>query len=263
MKKRNIYFGFGPAPKSERLTVYRRPKGSGRATTAGRIRARQTSPKSDAGRADLISALVNLGYKRPAAVKAAGRARGSNFDAQLRDALRGLKENPMKRMTRILTTRPIYSAMKEGNRIVYFGPDGRPISASMVPSKERKKLEDQFKNPRHFPGDLSPRAVKALRKLERAKRMKSKRKKKPSRRRNARRKISVRRRKIVRRRRINPRVRAFRKRSRKVIRRRRSSSRPARPHTVKVPFPMTPAQTKKYARQLARATGKRVIIKKR
>ena len=142
-------------------------------------------------------------------------------------------------------------------------------------------------NPREIP-DLSPQAIKALRKLVRLKtRMQKKRRtkkrrnsrkgkmpaalkaywaKKRAAKQNRRRRATKRR--VVkanrRRRRIvtNPRVRAFRKR--------RASSRPRRrrfqvrrmPRTVRPPFPMTTGQLKKYARQLSRATGKRVVIKK-
>lgn len=85
MRRKNIYFGFGPAPKKERLTVYRRPQQ--RPISHGRQRS--SVPKVE--RADLISALVNLGYDRSKARSMAVAAQGSDFDSQLRDAL---KRNP-------------------------------------------------------------------------------------------------------------------------------------------------------------------------
>lgn len=85
MRRKNIYFGFGPAAKSERLTVYRRPKGS-----SGPRRSRSRGPhRKEAGASgDLVSALVNLGYDKAKARSMAASAQGSDFDAQLRDALR-------------------------------------------------------------------------------------------------------------------------------------------------------------------------------
>lgn len=66
------------------------------------------------------------------------------------------------------------------------------------------------------------------------------------------------------RRRSTPRVRNYRRRAtskkRSTRRRRRVQRNPVRRRTVRVPFPMTPTQTKKYARALARATGKRIKI---
>jgi len=84
-RKKNIYFGFGPAKKSERLTVYRRPK------QVPISRGRQK--RSDGSWEDLASALVNLGYDKSKAKRMAQSARGSDFDSRLRDAL---KRNPDK-----------------------------------------------------------------------------------------------------------------------------------------------------------------------
>ena len=57
------------------------------------------------------------------------------------------------------------------------------------------------------------------------------------------------------RRKANPRKKAVR------IRRRRRNPVKGAPRMVRPPFPMTSTQLKKYARTLARATGKRVVIK--
>ncbi len=84
-RKRNVYFGFGPAKKSERLTVYRRPKQQ-------TVSVRQKFQRKDGSFEDLKSALVNLGYPSAKARVMAKSARGDGFDSKLRDAL---KRNPL------------------------------------------------------------------------------------------------------------------------------------------------------------------------
>ncbi len=77
-RKRNVYFGFGPAKKSERLTVYRRPK----------QRSAPAKRPSLNVRGEVVDALVGQGYKRPVARKMAARASGEDFATLFRDAIR-------------------------------------------------------------------------------------------------------------------------------------------------------------------------------
>jgi len=83
--RENVYFGFGPAPTSERLTVYRKPRG---------IRSRSGGSRESLGalRADVASALVNQGYKLAQARRMARTASGSDFSSMFNEALRS---NPM------------------------------------------------------------------------------------------------------------------------------------------------------------------------
>lgn len=204
MKRRNALFSFHPGfltgrqqrargrvPYNRRVAaMLRKARGSGR---------RASSSGGGGDRSDLVSALVNLGYKRPAAKQAAARAIGSDFDSMLRDSLKSLK-NPRSR-------------------------------ATMQKKKKRNRK-------RKMPAGLRKYWAK-------------KRKQK-----------AARRRKRV----ANPKVRRFRPRVRrkaKSSRRRRRNPVRRAPRMVKPPFPMTSTQLKKYARALARATGKRVQIKRK
>lgn len=87
--RHNIYFGFGPAPAGEpRLTLYRRPRGV-------RSRSRHSGESHDnlrSLRADVVSALVNQGYKATKAKQMVREASGSDFSSLFHDALR---RNPM------------------------------------------------------------------------------------------------------------------------------------------------------------------------
>lgn len=159
----------------------------------------------------------------------------------------------------------------------------------------KRKLEQLFhevygpggmlENPNRRIPEATPAQVRAFERLIKGKSMAQKKKRKTrkkkmpaglrkywaakKRRLHARRKRvkkNTRRRRTVRRRRPSLRVKNFRRRVKRVKktlrRRRRPNPRPRRPRSVRPPFPMTYGQLKKYARQLARATGKRVIIKK-
>ena len=85
-RKKNIYFGFGPAKKSERLTVYRRPKYASR---SHRGTSRGSSDSSL--RSEVAEALVGQGYKRADARKMVARASGSDFNSLFRSAM---QKNP-------------------------------------------------------------------------------------------------------------------------------------------------------------------------
>jgi len=83
-RRRNLYFGFGPAPKGEpRFKIYERPRGG--------VRSQRESSRGtpmSALRADVTSALVNQGYKRAQAKRMAQGARGDNFSSMFNDAMR-------------------------------------------------------------------------------------------------------------------------------------------------------------------------------
>jgi RuvA, C-terminal domain len=211
MKQQNAYFDFGQGKRWPQFRSGQRPaKGPAKRPVARAktktVRPKATSPSD--GRADLVSALVNLGYSQPAAKKAAASATGSDFDSLFRDAIK--RVNPMKRQ--------FPAVSKRAERLL------RKLARSRMSTKKKKKNGRKKQMPA------------ALRKYWEQQRAKKRAKK-------------AKRRKPVRR---TPK------------RRRKANPRPARqakPRVVKPPFPMNRAQLKKYARALARATGKRVILK--
>ncbi len=220
MKKRNLYFGFGPSKgKGTKLTLYRRPKGpANRPAKSGSARPASRGE----GRADLVSALVNLGYTQAAAHKAAAAAKGSDFDSLFRDALK--RVNPMQR------TFPAVSPAAE--RAL------RKLARSRMPKKSKKKKRSRKGK---MPAGLRKywarkRAAKARRKKKNSSR--------PRRRRRA----------------VKPFTPRRRKATAKRNTRRRRARKPARRRVVRPPFKMTPKQLQKYKRALARATGKRIVV---
>jgi hypothetical protein len=208
-RRKNIYFGFGPAPKDEpRFEIYRRSRVP--AKRSGKRSARSISV-GEGDRADLVSALVNLGYDKSVAKRAAAAASGSDFDSQLRDALKRLgKKNPRVRAKAMQKKRK-----KKRNKM--------PAGLRKYWNKIRRK-----KNSRKRKNAHRPRARKVKRTKRRA---------------------------------VNPRPRRKRVTSRPRRRNRRNP--PRAPRMVRPPFAMTSTQLKKYARALARVTGKRVQIKSR
>lgn len=86
-RKKNLYFGFGPASKAERARQrsYVRTGGAGR-TVPGN--------ESSALRNEVAEALVGQGYKKTDAKKAVQRASGGDFNSLFRSAIGGLKKNP-------------------------------------------------------------------------------------------------------------------------------------------------------------------------
>lgn len=132
------------------------------------------------------------------------------------------------------------------------------------------------KNPRKIPA-VTPEAEKLFRKLARLNTMQKKKRRKAKtgkRRRSRKGKLPAglrrymaakRRAKQNRRRRrtVNPKVKAFRKRRKAASsRRRRRAAVKRSPRVIRPPFSMTAVQLKKYARKIARLTGKRVVIKR-
>ena len=87
-RKKNLYFGYGPASKAERARQrsYVRTGGAGRAAPSGR--------ESSALRDEVAEALVGQGYKKTDAKKAVQRASGGDFNSLFRSAIGGLKKNP-------------------------------------------------------------------------------------------------------------------------------------------------------------------------
>lgn len=210
MKRRNALFSFHPAMLTPKQRAARGRVPYNRRVAAMLRKARASGrPVAKAGggdRSDLVSALVNLGYKRPAATKAARDARGSDFDSMLRDSLKALK-NPRSR------------------------------AATMQKKRNKKKKRNGRKG-------KMPSGLRKYWAQQRAKK-------------NRRRKT---------RRVANPKVRRFRPRVRrkaKALRRRRRNPVRRAPRMVKLPFAMNAGQVKKYARALSRATGKRVVIKRK
>jgi hypothetical protein len=225
MRRKNIYFGFGPAAKKERLTVYRRPKQRQRPISHGRQKRGDGSWAPKVERADLISALVNLGYDRSVARKMATSAQGSDFDSQLRDALR---RNP-----RILPemTLPQIAAIRKLIR------GGR-----MAQKKRRTKKKNSRKG--KMPAGL--KAYWAKKRRAKANPLKRRRKKKNPR-------ARVRTRTIVR----------YRTRKVKVYPKRRRKLNPRLRRAKRINLKgFTRSQIKRVASAIRSATGKRVRIVK-
>jgi hypothetical protein len=93
--RENIYLGFGPAPASERLTVYRKPREA--RSTRGRVSLRRPARGDDSAlRTEVAAALVDQGYKKAAAKKAARLAAGSDFSSLFQSAINEVRrENPI------------------------------------------------------------------------------------------------------------------------------------------------------------------------
>jgi hypothetical protein len=105
-RARNAGFSFHPAlerprqrtrrgavPYNRRVAAIFRKARAGRGITSREFKIAAAGKD----RADVASALVNQGYSRGDARKMAQRARGSDFDSMLRDALR---RNPMSKKTK-------------------------------------------------------------------------------------------------------------------------------------------------------------------
>jgi hypothetical protein len=212
MKRQNAYFDFGQGKRWPQFRSGKRPAKSPAKRPVVRAKTKTARPKATPssprdGRADLVSALLNLGYSQPAAKKAAASATGSDFDSLFRDAIK--RVNPMKRKF------PAVSKLAE--RAL------RKLARLGMSTKQKKKNSRKKKMPA------------GLRKYWEKQRAKKHAKK-------------TKRRKPV----------------RTAKRKRKANPRPARqasPRMVRPPFAMNRGQLKKYARALARATGKRVILK--
>ena len=222
--KRNPLFSFTPGfltGRQQRARYGRQPYNRRVAGMVRRARGSGQVAGRGVDRSDLVSALVNLGYAPAVAKRTAARAKGSDFNEQLRDALKGLKKNPRRQF-----------------------PAVAPKAAEALRKLSRLSMRKTRKKKRNSRKGKMPAGLKAYWAKKRAKKNAARRRRRP--------------RKTVRRRRmrVNPRPR------RRVVRRRRAVVRRKMPKTMRPPFPMTMSQLKKYARSLARATGKSVRIKR-
>jgi len=230
VRRKNVYFGFGPAKKSERLTVYRRPKG---ASGPRRSRSRGPQRRETGASGDLVSALVNLGYDKAKARSMAASAQGSDFDAQLRDALR---RNP--RILPEMTLSQIAAIRKliRGTRM-----------------SQKKRRSKKKRNPRKGKMPAGLRRYWAKKRAAKAKRNPRKRrsalyrklfgiKQNP--------KVKVRTRTVIR----------YRTRKVKVYPKRRRKSNPLRKARRITLKGFTASQIRKVASVVRRATGKRVRV---
>lgn len=227
-RKRNLYFGFGPAPKKERLTVYRRPKGRvPRASRASRA-SHPSQGVRDPVRSDVASALVNLGYSAKAAAAKAAKAAGSDFTSLFRSAM---QQNP--RVLPEMTDEQIAGIHKL-------------IKGNAMAQKKRKSKKKRSSRKGKMPAGLrkywaKKRAAKARRKNSRRRRTTKPRRRKAS-----------------------LRVRNYRK-TRHVSKPRRKKRNPPQklPQHIDLGSGFTSGQIKKIARAIGRATGKRTRIVKR
>jgi hypothetical protein len=232
-RKKNIYLGWGAASKKERqeaLTVYRRPKQ--RPVSHGKTRVGSDALGGiwSSVRADVAAALVNQGYDRATAKKAAASAKGSDFDSLFRSAI---KRNP--REFPAVTDSQLQALRKR---------------VSVMPKKRRTKKKSSRKG--KMPAGL--KAYWAKKRRAKAKRRNPKRKR-----------ATVRRRKPAarRRQRVSVRVRSYRKPRRRAAR--RASRRRSNPiHTAKriTLKGFTASQIRTVASVVRRATGKRVRVVK-
>jgi len=180
--------------------------------------------------ADLVSALVNLGYKSDVATKAAAGARGSTFDEQLRDVLgkvKTMKKNSRKNKNK---TRRVFPGS--------YAAEARALQKIARAAMRKGKKQSTKKKTRRNAGrrKTSNRLTKAELKILKR-----------------RGDLECRRLRSLEARRSNPRKPKTSRRRRRPV--------PKRPRFVKAPFSMTSGQLKKYARALSRATGRRVVIK--
>lgn len=239
---------YGRTPYNRRVAAMVR-KARGKSLPANRPAARSTGSGAES-RADLVSALVNLGYVKPIAKQAAAAARGTTFDEQLRDALAKVK-NPMKKR----------NAIPPASKCPFCKMLGHPCIDHMPKRKKKKKN-----------GKMPAGLRKYWAKI---------RAKKNARRRAAKAKANPRKKKAAAKKTKKTWHKAMGKvgsaktaaqwmramgqfpnpKKRKRVRRRRRNPVRKAPRMVRAPFPMTATQLKKYARTLARATGKRVVIK--
>jgi len=203
-------------------------------------------------RQDLISALVNLGYKSSVAKQTARQVPAADFDSMFRSALSRLQEkNPMRKFnTFAIRYRGYVIDHDRDGWIRIYHPDGRvAITGKFKEVATAQSVVDQKKHG----GTMKKNRARARKKknTRRKNKMPAGLRKywaKIRRRKNARRRKSV---QNSRRRRVTRKARNSRRR--KSMRR----SNPVR--MVRPPFPMTKTQLKKYARALARATGKKVV----
>jgi hypothetical protein len=220
-RKKNIYFGFGPASKKERkkaLTLYRKPKGK-----MGRV----SQASGDPLRADVAAALVNQGYDKATAKKAAASARGADFSSLFRDAI---KRNP--RTFPAVTDSQLQALRK--------------LVTTTMPKKRRTKKKNSRKG--KMPAGL--KAYWAKKRRAKAKRKNPRKRRKPVARR--RRKVSVR-------------VRNYRRTRRASKPRRRRRARRSNPLRAAKRITLkgfTAAQIRTVAGVVRRATGKRVRVVK-
>jgi hypothetical protein len=233
-RKKNLYFGWGPASKEEqkRQRSYVRPRGvSGVVATKGGAR-KVYSGEASALRSEVAEALVGQGYKQSEARKRARMARGSDFASLFRSAL-GAGRNPMRVFPGNLSKQEI-SALRKLVR-----------TKTMATKKKRRKKKNSKK------GVMPP----GLRKYWAKKRAKKNPKKRPrAKTRRPRRRKAVRRRKPV-----SLRVRNYR-RPAKARRRRKVNPRPRRTVRIKAPSGLGPKGLQQFRRAIARASGLRTRI---
>jgi hypothetical protein len=223
-RKRNLYFGFGPASKKERAQAS--------TWTFQKKRARGARGASGAGlsgaRAEVASALLNQGYKEPQARKMAAAAKGSDFGSLFRDAI---KRNP-RVFPGSLTESEIQALRKLAR-------------ATMAQKKKRRTRKKKNSRKGTMPAGLRKYWAK-------------KRAKKNSRRRKAKRNTRPRAR-----RRKTQRVKNFRRTVRrpKARRRRRVRTNPRRRITrITAPSGLGPKGLRQFRSLVARITGKRTRI---
>jgi len=219
-RKKKIYWGFGPAPKGEpRFKIYERPRGvqsRSRHPTAG---ARPGSAGSL--RADVISALTNLGYKAKDAAEKAAKATGDDFNSLFRSAM---KQNP--RVIPDVTDEQLKALRKL-------------VRSNRMAQKKRKSKKK--KNP-------MPAALKRYWAKKRARKAKAKRKKRNS----------TPRVKVVTRTKVKTVIR-YRKPRKNPRKKRRNPPRHI-PRHIDLGGGWTRGQIKKIARAIGRATGKRARV---
>lgn len=220
-RKKNIYFGFGPAKKSERLTVYRRPKYASR---SHRGTSRGSSDSSL--RSEVAEALVGQGYKRADARKMVARASGSDFNSLFRSAM---QKNP----------RVLPEMNDEQLAAIRKLIRGKTIMAKKRKSKKKRN------------GKM-PAGLKAYwAKKRRAKNSRSKPRKK-NRRRRTNPRVRVRTRTVIKYR--------YRTRKVKRARRRRSNPRRHSVRRIIAPKGLSPKGLQQFRRTVAKLTGKRTRI---
>jgi hypothetical protein len=226
-RKRNLYFGFGPDKTGkDRMTVYRKPKGSSRTRSSRKHRSSSRASGDSSLRSEVAEALVGQGYKRADARKMVGRAAGSDFGSLFRDSI---KKNP----------RVLPEMNDEQLAAIRKLLRGKSIMAKKQKSKKKKSGRK---------GKM-PAGLKAYWAKKRA----AKAKRNPRRRRRTNPRARVRTRTVVKYRyRTRPR--------RKVARRRKSNPlRKAKRITLKG---FTASQIRTVASVVRRATGKRVRVVK-
>jgi hypothetical protein len=110
-RKKNLYFGFGPASKQERerQRSYVRPSGGARKTKPMRHRSAARGSGLSKERSDVALALEGQGYKKAEAQKKAAAATGGDFSSLFRSAL---KKNPHRVFPGDLTAPEVLALQK-------------------------------------------------------------------------------------------------------------------------------------------------------